>query len=295
MLGAIAGDYVGSKWEFSPTKEMDFELMSDECRITDDTVMTIAIADALLAKGNDVTADDFRVSMVKYGLENIDAGYGMHFLQWLLEGGSEPYGSAGNGSCMRVSPVAWFGRDLVDVARIAALSAAPSHNHRDGIRGAVAVAVATRMALEGWGADYVSHHINRLYGYTLDIPTENIRPHYRFMVLASNSAPPAIRCALEAWGDWEGSVRRAVSLGGDADTMAAIAGGIAEAAAVSDGRPGVPAHVAIRVRSSLPESLGTVFDAFMTHTEGYRPRKTNIGDVETMLPENDRDEDGFLK
>ena len=279
MLGAIAGDYIGSRHEFNPIKITEFELCHADCRITDDTIMTAAIADAFLKTEGMPVADDFRRSMVEFGNRHIDAGYGFHFLEWLLKGGPEPYGSAGNGSCMRVSSVAWFAADAADTARLAALSAAPSHSHPDGIRGATAVAVATRMALEGWHPDIIRNVINNRYGYMLNVTADDIRPNYKFKVLAKNSAPPAIVCALEALS-WEQGIRLCISLGGDADTMAAMAGGILEAAAYAGTLPGIPSEVQERVISVLPPDIAAVFQSFRTEISGRTYPRSDL----TLLP-----------
>lgn len=222
VLGAICGDIVGSRHEFCPTKRTDFELLHAGCRWTDDTVCTVAVAEALM-DGTPV-AD----ALVEWVHRHYDAGYGIDFLKWASDGPPfAPYGSWGNGSAMRVSAAAWLSRDLADAARLAEITAAPTHDHPHGIRGAKAVAVAVRMALEGRGREEIRATVSRLYGYDLSRHPDDIRERYCFEIACHRSVPEALCCALAA-SSWEEAVRTAVSLGGDADTQAAIAGAVAE-------------------------------------------------------------------
>ncbi len=230
MLGAILGDIVGSPYEFRSDKVKDFPLFSVESRLTDDSLMTIAVGCAC------ATADPGDEESLKQALTRFmreigrlypAAGYGERFYHWLFDDAMGAYGSNGNGSAMRVSPVAWAATSLEEAERLAAWSAEITHDHPDGIRGAVATAAAIFMAREGKSKDEIRTYISNNY-YDLHFTLDEIRPAYRFDVTCGGSVPQAIVCFLEA-NDFEDAVRNAVSLGGDGDTQAAIAGSIAEA------------------------------------------------------------------
>lgn len=250
MLGAIIGDIVGSVYEFSNIKTKDFELFKPDCRFTDDTVMTCAVADAIMNGGNE---KDFILSMKKYGRMYPHAGYGGRFRVWLRSMDTEPYNSFGNGSAMRVSPCAWV-MDCGFSARtgmwpnrdLARLSASVTHNHPEGIKGALAVCDAIFMArfyFGGWNIEYsnpidsdpdeckrrIKEHIENEYGYDLSMSLDEIRKNYEFDETCQGSVPQAIVAFLEST-DFEDAIRNAISIGGDSDTIAAITGSIAEAA-----------------------------------------------------------------
>lgn len=250
MLGAIIGDIVGSVYEFSNIKTKEFELFKPDCRFTDDTVMTCAVADAIMNGGSE---KDFILSMKKYGRMYPHAGYGGRFRVWLRSMDTEPYNSFGNGSAMRVSPCAWV-MDCGFSARtgmwpnrdLARLSASVTHNHPEGIKGALAVCDAIFMArfyFGGWNIEYsnpidsdpdeckrrIKEHIENEYGYDLSMSLDEIRKNYEFDETCQGSVPQAIIAFLEST-DFEDAIRNAISIGGDSDTIAAITGSIAEAA-----------------------------------------------------------------
>lgn len=222
MLGAIAGDIIGSHKEFAPIKTKDFPLFNDKSTFTDDTVLTIAVADNLL-HGGDITE-----SILKWGQKYLNVGYGQFFKTRLMSGKLEPYNSWGNGSAMRTSPIGFAYETLDEVIFRATEYAAVTHNHIEGIKGAVATSVAIFMAIKGDSIDEIKDYIENIVGYDLSRTVDEIRPTYKFEVSCQKSVPEAIICFLEST-DYEDTIRNAVSLGGDADTQACIAGGIAEA------------------------------------------------------------------
>ena len=250
MLGAIIGDIVGSVYEFDNIKTKDFELFKPDCRFTDDTVMTCAVADAIMNGGSE---KDFILSMKKYCRMYPHAGYGGRFRVWLRSMDTKPYNSFGNGSAMRVSPCAWV-MDCGFCARtgmwpnrdLARLSASVTHNHPEGIKGALVVCDAIFMArfyFGGWNIEYsnpidsdpdeckrrIKEHIENEYGYDLSMSLDEIRKNYEFDETCQGSVPQAIVAFLEST-DFEDAIRNAISIGGDSDTIAAITGSIAEAA-----------------------------------------------------------------
>lgn len=250
MLGAIAGDVIGSVYERHGTKSKVFPLFAPASRFTDDTVLTCAVADRLLHGGDYVQA--FHDWFHAYP----NAGYGGTFIRWAWNRQREPYGSWGNGSAMRVSAVGWLSGSLDEALSEARASAAVTHDHDEGIRGAQAVAAAIHLARTGHGKDAIRDHVQRQFGYRLQERLDDIRPAYRFDVSCQGSVPQSIIAFLES-EDWEDAVRNAVSLGGDADTMAAIAGGIAEAF-----YGGVPTAVVEEVMGRLDDRLRRIVDAF---------------------------------
>ena len=226
MLGAIIGDIVGSVYEFNNIKTKDFPLFSERGFFTDDTVMTIAVADALLKGG---TSDDFIDSMKEIGRLYPNSGYGGGFANWLFSDSREPYNSWGNGSAMRVSPCGWFADSLKEAEILAERSAAVTHNHPEGIKGAQATAAAIYLARTGTIKDKIKEYVESKYGYDLSRTLDEIRPVYRFNETCQETVPEAIIAFLES-KSFEDAIRNAISLGGDSDTLAAITGGIAEAA-----------------------------------------------------------------
>ncbi|MBC6995686.1 ADP-ribosylglycohydrolase family protein [Neolewinella lacunae] len=222
MKGAIIGDIVGSRLERSGPKTTDFDLFTTQCRFTDDTVLTIAVADAILHQ------KDYGENIKAYALRYPEAGYGGTFRQWMRDELSEPYASWGNGSAMRVSPVGWLFNDLDRVLAEAEKSALPTHGHPEGIKGAQAIASAIFLARQGAGKEDIRQFITDRFGYRLRRTVEEIRPDYVFDVSCAGSVPEAIIAFLDA-RDLEDAIRLAVSLGGDTDTQAAMAGCIAEA------------------------------------------------------------------
>ncbi len=221
MLGAIAGDIIGSRFEWHPTKETNFELFSSESHFSDDTILTVAVAHSLLENIS------YAESLKHFG-NKYEAGYGSSFYAWLNSKSSEPYNSWGNGSAMRVSPVAYAFNSVDEVLKNAKKSAEVTHNHPEGIKGAQAVALAIFLARTGSDKQIIKDELSKRFGYDLDRTLEAIRPDYVFEVSCQKSVPESIICFLEASG-YEETVRNAVSLGGDSDTISCIAGSIAEA------------------------------------------------------------------
>lgn len=222
MIGAIAGDIIGSVYEHDNITITDFQLFDPHCRFTDDTVLTVAVADCLL-HGKEY-AETFREYFHRYP----HAGYGSGFRHWAQGPAKGPYNSLGNGSAMRVSPVGWAFNNLDEVLDEAKRSAEVTHNHPEGIKGAQAVASAIFLARTGSSREDIAAYITETFGYLLDEPIDEIRKHYRFDVTCAGSVPQAIRAFLESDG-YEDAVRKAISIGGDSDTIACITGGIAEA------------------------------------------------------------------
>lgn len=250
MIGAIVGDIVGSYFEHYPTKRTDFDLYSENSFFTDDTVLTVAVADWLLSGG------ELRTYFHEYVDRYPGAGYGGTFLNWARCHETEPYGSWGNGSAMRVSPVAYARDSLPEILRLAEETAAITHNHPDGILGSLAVAGCVFVARNGGSKDDVRHFVDTEIGYDLSRTIDSIRPFYSFDVSCSGSVPEAITAFLES-SSVEHAIRLAVSLGGDSDTMACIAAAIAE--------PffgGVPDNLWMPARDRLDKQLTKTVDAF---------------------------------
>jgi ADP-ribosylglycohydrolase len=252
MIGAIAGDMIGSIYEHQPIKEMMFPLFNSYSRFTDDTVMSLAVARAILENRT------YGQEMKDLGRRFPKAGYGSNFFHWLFEDEVQPYHSWGNGAAMRVSPIG-FGYDTEeDVLREAEASAAVSHNHPEGIKGAQSVALAILLARKGASKKEIRHRIKSDFGYDLDRHIEEIRPSYHFDVSCQGSVPEAIIAFLDS-SDYESAVRLAVSLGGDADTQACIAGGIAEAF-----YGGVPAWIQLEVKNRLTDELLDILEKYIS-------------------------------
>ena len=222
MLGAITGDIVGSIYERHNIKHKNFELFTRYNIFTDDTVLTVATAEALL------TDLKFSWAYEKYYYKYPRAGYGGNFHRWASSRVHEPYNSWGNGSAMRVSPVAWYYNDLETVLSRAKESAECTHNHSEGIKGAQSVAMAIFMARQGSSKEQIKVAIESKFAYDLSFELDEIRPVYGFDVSCQGSVPQAIRSFYESV-DFEDAIRNAISIGGDSDTIAAIAGSIAEA------------------------------------------------------------------
>ncbi len=252
MIGAIAGDIIGSVHEGSDTKTKDFPLFVEYSQFTDDTVLTVAVAEHFLRGGDYV--DLFHAYFHAYPL----AGFGGSFIRWAGHYKREPYNSWGNGSAMRVCPVGVVCDTLDEVLAQARLSAEVTHNHPEGIKGAEATAVAVFLARTGRTKAEIKSHIESTFGYNLSAKLDDIRDAYRFDVSCQGSVPQSIIAFLEA-NDYEDAVRNAISLGGDADTMACIAGGIAEAF-----YGGVPDAIRAPVLALLDDRLRGVVEEFVT-------------------------------
>jgi len=221
MLGAIIGDIVGSVYEFNNIKRKDFPLFSARSRFTDDTVLTVATIDALL---NDIP---FAKAYKKWYSRYPDVGYGDSFRRWAESGDDQPYNSWGNGSAMRVSPIGWYFDDLHEVLEWAQASASVTHNDPNGIKGAQATAAAVFLARQGKTKQQIKEYIENAFHYDLSEPLIRIRERYTFDVSCQGSVPQAIIAFLES-ESFEDATRNAVSIGGDSDTIACIAGAIAE-------------------------------------------------------------------
>ena len=259
VLGALVGDIVGSTYEFNNIKSQDFPLFPDGSRFTDDSVMTLAVAQALMDAmycGQPIsTALVHR--MQELGNRYPGAGYGGLFSAWLGSANPAPYNSWGNGSAMRVSPVGWVANSLEAAEFLAAETAKVTHNHGEGIRGAQAVAGCIVLARQGASNEQIRTYLRERIGYNLDFTLDQIRPSYTFDVSCQGSVPQAVMAFLEG-AHFEDVVRKAVSLGGDSDTIAAIAASLAHA------RFGVPDALAASVRALLTPDLLVINDEFCT-------------------------------
>jgi len=262
MIGAIAGDIIGSVYEFDGIKSKEFPLFVEASQFTDDTVLTIAVADVLLGGGD--YANTFREYYARYP----DCGYGGRFHQWARSKDMGPYNSFGNGSAMRVSPVGWYFNDLESVLSEAKKSARGTHNHQEGIKGAQATAAAIYMARHGENKDAIRDYVTRSFGYDLSRTVNDIRPGYRFDETCQGTVPEAMIAFLDS-NDFEDCIRNAISLGGDADTLACIAGSIAEAF-----YGWVPDSIHEETISRLDSDLSSMVAAFLSkvnkHSEPAR-------------------------
>lgn len=249
LYGAIIGDIAGSIYEFDNIKHKPEEIMTDDCFFTDDTVMTVAIAHALISKDT----FNFKDKMMAWGNRYPNRGYGAKFNVW-LENGGEPYNSFGNGSAMRVSPVAWAFNNINEVASVAELTAIPTHDHPEGIKGAMATATAIYLARTGASKESIVRYIEEEYKYKIQ-SCDEIRPGYKFNETCQDTVPQAIAAFVDS-SDFEDCIKLAISLGGDSDTLAAIAGSIAEA------YYGVPEELVKRCRAFLPDQILYTIDTF---------------------------------
>jgi len=250
MFGAIAGDIAGSTREWNRVQTRDFPLFPVGSRFTDDTVLTVATAHAILGDG------DYAAAYHTFGNRHPHAGYGGSFRRWLQSRDLQPYDSWGNGSAMRVSPVGWAFDTEQAVLREAERSATVTHNHPHGVAGAQAVALGIFLARRGASKDHIRSELAGRFGYDLARTVDAIRPGYGFDVSCQGSVPEAIVAFLDA-SDVANAIRGAIWLGGDADTQAAIAGSIAEAWC-----GGVPGEVRDQVRALLSDDLREVTDRF---------------------------------
>jgi ADP-ribosyl-[dinitrogen reductase] hydrolase len=250
LIGAIAGDIIGSRFERYNIKSTEFELFQRPSCFTDDTVMTIAIAESILNNAS------FTEAFQKYGRKYPNAGYGGTFYRWLFEDNPQPYNSWGNGSAMRVSPVGYAYSTEQDVLDQAKKSAEVSHNHKEGIKGAQATAMCIFLARTGKSKEEISSYVESHFGYDLSISLDEIRPNYYFDVSCQGSVPHAIRAFLES-SDFESAIRLAISIGGDSDTIACITGGIAQAYYKI-----IPEEIVQGVLERLPTELLEVIERF---------------------------------
>ncbi|MBQ9434458.1 MAG: ADP-ribosylglycohydrolase family protein [Synergistaceae bacterium] len=260
MLGAIVGDVVGSPFEFDRNRKTahsrDYPLVSELSYVTDDSILTLAVArgimQAIPTRGQDVSDADFEKgiaeSMRLLGNKYPHAGYGVRFMHWLMYNKPQPYNSCGNGSAMRVSPVAWAFESLEEVEHFAEVSAAISHNHPEGIKGAQATAGSIFLARTGHSKQEIRDYVVRRYGYDLSRTLDEIRPTYHHVETCQETVPEAITAFLEG-KDFEDVTRGAVSLSGDSDTLTAIACSIAE------GYYGIPEEICEMVMPKLDDYL----------------------------------------
>jgi len=250
MIGAIAGDVIGSVFEQYAIKSTQFDLFSPYSRFTDDTVLTVAIANAIM---RDI---DYETSLKTFGAKYPNAGYGASFFRWIFSSDMKPYNSWGNGSAMRVSPVGFAFTSTEDVLKEAKKSAEVTHSHPEGIKGAQSVALAIFLARSGKNKAAIKAEISRRFGYNLDRRLDDIRPYYTFDVSCQGSVPEALIAFLEG-ENFEDTIRKGISLGGDSDTIACISGGIAQAFYHD-----IPQEIILNVRKRLPESFLDIIDEF---------------------------------
>ena len=261
MYGAILGDIIGSPFEFDRgDKTKEFDLFTKGCDFTDDSVMTIAVGEALLAVGPQATIKEIEEAVVTnmqdWGGRYPHAGYGGKFRHWLKEKNPKPYGSYGNGSAMRVSAAGWLYDSLERTREVARATANVTHNHPEGIKGAEATASAIYMARNGSSKEEIKEYIEREFHYDLSRTLDNIRTYYHHVESCQETVPEAIIAFLES-KDFEDAIRNAVSLGGDTDTLGAITGSIAEAFY------GIPAVLIAECKSRIDKGMMTdVLDEF---------------------------------
>jgi ADP-ribosyl-[dinitrogen reductase] hydrolase len=257
MHGAIAGDIIGSYHEVNRIKTKEFDFFTDESQFTDDSVLTISVAHAIL------TGQEYWKSIVDFGARYYDAGFSAQTLRFINENCYQPtdhvpkrVDSFGNGAAMKISPIGWAFDSISDVLREAKLCSEPSHCHPEGIKGAQSVALAVFLARIGHSKQTIKEEITNRFGYDLDRKLDAIRPTYEFDVTCPGSVPEGIICFLESV-DFEDAIRNAVSLGGDADTQACIAGAIAQAYYKE-----IPEVIIENTRKRLPEEFINIVDDF---------------------------------
>jgi ADP-ribosylglycohydrolase len=259
MYGAILGDMIGAPYEFDRSgKTKDFPLFVQESQFTDDTVMTIAVAEALMntqGQPEEAIRAELVRAMQAWGKKYPYAGYGARFNWWLTEQNPQPYGSYGNGSAMRVSGAGWLYDTLEETRRIATLTAEVTHNHPEGIKGAEATASAIFLARTGSSKDEIRGYLCQAFGYDLSRTCDEIRPTYHHVESCQETVPEAITAFLEGT-DFEDVIRTAVSLGGDCDTLTCISGSMAEAFY------GVPRELVAECKRRLPQEMLDVLSRF---------------------------------
>lgn len=254
IIGAIAGDVIGSAYEFNPTRDYDFELITPRSTFTDDTVLTIANAIWLL-EDEQHTHETLVKIMLDLCRRYPDRGYGGRFACWIHDNDPQPYNSFGNGSAMRVSPIGYYAQTLDEALELAKISAEVTHNHPEGVKGAQATAAAIFLARQGKTKQEIRDYVTRTFGYDLSRTLEEIRPTFTFDETCQRTVPESITCYLEG-KDFEDVVRLSVALAGDADTIAAIAGSISSA--VDE----VPNEIAQQVIALLSEEFCTTLLRF---------------------------------
>ncbi len=257
MIGAIIGDIAGSKYEFNNTKSKDIELFSEGCKFTDDTLMTLAVAKAILdCDGDYINLDQLTIkAMQDFAKEYDNVGFGDMFKNWLEQQNPQPYQSIGNGSAMRISPVAYVAKDLDELKALVYKVTAITHNTEEAIKGAEAVASSIFLARKGYSKSEIEKFVETHY-YKLDYDLNILQEHYKFSPLCSKTVPPAIFCFMKG-ESFEDTIKTAISIGGDSDTIACIAGSIAEAFFP------VLNQMKEKALQYLPESLQKVYRDFV--------------------------------
>ncbi len=266
MLGAIAGDMIGSVYEWNNIKTTDFPLFSITSHFTDDTVMTLAVA-KWLTEDAGCTSEHLIKCMQELGRKYYYAGYGGSFKKWLLLDDPQPYNSYGNGSAMRVSPVGLYADSLEEALRLAETSASVTHNHPEGIKGAQATAACIFMNRQGAEKEEIKKYVTEHFGYNLNGTIEEIRPNYRFDVSCMGSVPQAIIAFLEG-KNCEEVIRLAISIGGDSDTIACIAASIAAA-----GKDPVASYLPDEIQEECLKRLPKDLKATLIQFEEYLAAK----------------------
>ncbi|HPB62719.1 MAG TPA: ADP-ribosylglycohydrolase family protein, partial [Mesotoga sp.] len=263
-------------------RDKDFELFANGCFATDDSVMTLAVAKALMEteKNVDTSINDYRLDgnyhrllgelavryMREIGRKYPDCGYGGMFARWIFSDDPKPYRSFGNGAAMRIGPAGFIARTETEAVKLSETITSVTHNHREGIKGAEATSVAVYLARRGFSKGEIRDRISKSY-YSLDFTIDAIRPSYRFNEICQETVPQAIECFLES-DSFEDAIRTAISLGGDSDTIAAITGAIAQA------HYGVPDYIGARALTYLDEELRAIYDEWEAFSQGWRPRIT---------------------
>lgn len=260
MYGAILGDIIGSRFEFDRGGwSKDFQLLTQGCEFTDDSVMTVAVADALLTAGRTATTEEIEAacikSMQKWGRKYPNAGYGSRFIYWVHSRNPEPYGSFGNGSAMRVSAAGWLYDTVERTREVAGATANVSHNHPEGLKGAECTAAVMFLGRIGRSKDEIKAYVEKEFGYDLSKSVDELRPLHEHVETCMDSLPKALVSFLEGTS-YEDVVRNAVSLGGDTDTLAAIAGAMAEAFY------GMPDELKKQCLSRIPDDMREVVQRF---------------------------------
>jgi ADP-ribosylglycohydrolase len=250
MIGALVGDIVGSVYEWNNIKTTEFPLFGPRCFFTDDTVLTVALADAILS------GSKFTAKLKEYYGRYPGAGYGGRFARWAASADSAPYHSWGNGAAMRISPVGYAFDTLSEVLDRARDYTAVTHDHPEGIKGAQATAAAIFLARTGQSKAHIRQYVTDTFGYDLSRTCDQIRPTYTFDESCQGTVPQALTAFLES-RDFESAIRLAVSLGGDTDTLACITGGVAQA------MYGVPPQIAAQALAVLDDDLRAITKAFM--------------------------------
>ena len=257
MKGAILGDIVGSRFEFHNNLSKDFDFLTPRCEFTDDTVMTCAVAQALMDSKEDFSdlSEKAVAAMQRIGRQFPNCGYGARFIHWMFTDNPQPYNSYGNGSAMRISPVGFAARDVDEAKKLSAAVTCVSHNHPEGMKGAEATAVAIVMARQGKTKAEIRSAMESYYDLTTSVDEYRISWHGHGREICQVSLPQALACFFEG-ESYEDVIRNCISIGGDSDTLAAIAGGIAEA------YYGIPGEIKEQLGKYLPPALMKICDDF---------------------------------